>query len=234
MEMQLNKWPKKIPVLTPEQEIAREGWMRYWHQVLPNRFGLVEKFNQGFPAQLPLKSPCKTLEVGAGLGEHLRWENLQGQDYYCLEYREEWAENLKKKHDPTKVIWGDIQTKLDFDNGTFDRIIAIHVLEHLPDLPRALGEIDRLLKPTGSFDIVIPCEGGLAYHIARELTSARMFRNKFQMSYQPIMAAEHINRYPEIIDCLRQKNWKLQNQKYFPFRVPLWNFNFCVGLRYVK
>jgi ubiquinone/menaquinone biosynthesis C-methylase UbiE len=35
---------------------------------------------------------------------------------------------------------------MPFEDGYFDRVIAIHVLEHLPDLPRALREISRLMK----------------------------------------------------------------------------------------
>lgn len=228
------QWPKVIPQLTQEQEDIREKWMRYWHEVLPNRFGMVEKFNHGFPAGLPLSKPSKTLEVGAGLGEHLSWENLKYQDYYCLEYRSEWADFLKSKFDPEKVICGDIQEKQPFPEGSFDRVIAIHVLEHLPDLPRALVEIYRLLKPGGHFDIVIPCEGGLGYHYAREITSARIFRKKFGIPYKTIMDAEHINQYPEIIHCLKKQNWDFERQSFFPFIIPSWQINFCVGLRLTK
>jgi len=38
---------------------------------------------------------------------------------------------------------------LDFADGTFDVVIANHMLYHVPDLPRALGEIRRVLKPGG-------------------------------------------------------------------------------------
>lgn len=86
----LSRWPKSIPKLSPEAEQAREKWMTYWHEVLPNRFGVVEKFNHGYPSNLPIQKGWRTLEVGAGLGEHLRWENVADQDYYCFEYRKEW------------------------------------------------------------------------------------------------------------------------------------------------
>ncbi len=94
-------WPKQVPVLSPEQTVAREQWMRLWHEVLPNRFGLIEKFNHGFPAKQFKRTPgarTRTLEVGAGLGEHAAWEDLSGQDYVMLEYREEWAEQLRARH----------------------------------------------------------------------------------------------------------------------------------------
>jgi ubiquinone/menaquinone biosynthesis C-methylase UbiE len=38
---------------------------------------------------------------------------------------------------------------LHFAAETFDLVIANHMLYHVPDLPRALGEIQRVLKPGG-------------------------------------------------------------------------------------
>lgn len=235
--MQHNQWPKKIPDLTPAQELAREGWMKYWHEVLPNKFGLIEKFNHGYPVKLGLphkeNGKIKTLEVGAGLGEHFSWEDKTAQDYTMLEYREEWCKLLTTKYPEQKIIHGDIQKKLTFADGHFDRIIAIHVLEHLPDLPKALSEIHRLLAVGGILDIVIPCEGGAMYELARNMTSARMFQKKFGMPYKPIMQAEHINDCDEILGLLKT-GWRKQHSTYFPFLVPLWQGNLILGLRLIK
>lgn len=38
---------------------------------------------------------------------------------------------------------------IPFADATFDAVIANHMLYHVPDLPRALGEIRRILKPSG-------------------------------------------------------------------------------------
>jgi ubiquinone/menaquinone biosynthesis C-methylase UbiE len=40
---------------------------------------------------------------------------------------------------------------LPFADATFDAVIANHMLYHIPDLPRALGEIRRVLTPSGHF-----------------------------------------------------------------------------------
>lgn len=40
---------------------------------------------------------------------------------------------------------------LPFADATFDAVIANHMLYHIPDLPRALAEIRRVLKPAGRF-----------------------------------------------------------------------------------
>ncbi|MGO8995347.1 MAG: class I SAM-dependent methyltransferase [Polyangiaceae bacterium] len=230
-------WPKQVPVLSPEQTVAREQWMRLWHEVLPNRFGLIEKFNHGFPAKQFKRTPgarTRTLEVGAGLGEHAAWEDLSGQDYVMLEYREEWAEQLRARHPELTSIHGDIQAQLDSAAGSFDRVIAIHVLEHLPDLPSALREIFRLLSPGGQFDIVIPCEGGWAYEFARKISSERMFKKHFGMEYKPIIRAEHLNTCPEILEELARLPWRRTVTRYFPLEVPLWTANLCLGLQVRK
>jgi ubiquinone/menaquinone biosynthesis C-methylase UbiE len=40
---------------------------------------------------------------------------------------------------------------LPFDDASFDVVIANHMLYHVPDRPRALAEIRRVLKPAGRF-----------------------------------------------------------------------------------
>jgi SAM-dependent methyltransferase len=44
---------------------------------------------------------------------------------------------------------GDVQ-HLPFANHTFDLVFANHMLYHVPDVDRALNELHRILKPTGS------------------------------------------------------------------------------------
>jgi ubiquinone/menaquinone biosynthesis C-methylase UbiE len=39
--------------------------------------------------------------------------------------------------------------KIPFEDGAFDAVIANHMLYHVPDRPKAIGEIKRVLKPDG-------------------------------------------------------------------------------------
>lgn len=45
---------------------------------------------------------------------------------------------------------------LPFADGTFDRVVAAEVLEHLPDDARAMGELFRVLKPGGLLAVTVP------------------------------------------------------------------------------
>lgn len=46
--------------------------------------------------------------------------------------------------------------RLPFADASFDAVICSEVLEHLPDVPLALSEIDRVLKPGGKFALSVP------------------------------------------------------------------------------
>lgn len=226
-------WPKVPPQLTQEQQVAREQFMQLWHEILPKKYGMIEGFNHGYVAKLPHLKGSKTLEIGAGIGEHLKYENLNTQAYHCLEYRPLFCEQLKKLIPESQVSCGDIQQRQKWESGYFDRIIAIHVLEHLPNLPAALEEISRLLKDDGYFDIVIPCEGGLSYSLARKISAERVFVKNFKMDYTPIVKNEHVSTYEEIYSLLKEY-FDIQNQGYFPLPIPLATLNLVVGLRLTK
>ncbi len=223
--------------MTPEQRIARENFMKLWHEELPRKYSAIEDFNHGFSVNLGLPptsdGKCKTLEIGAGLGGHLPFENLELQDYYCLDYREEFCKVLRTRMDPARVLCGDIQTRLPWNDNTFDRIVSIHILEHLTDLPKALDEVSRLLKPDGVFDVVIPCEGGVAYSLARRISAQRLFEKNFKMSYTPIIRAEHLSSFSEIVTELA-KMFEIKESQYFPLRIPIPTINLVMGLRLKK
>jgi SAM-dependent methyltransferase len=49
---------------------------------------------------------------------------------------------------PVALMRGDAEA-LPLRDATCDRVLASHMLYHIPDLPRALGEMRRVLKPGG-------------------------------------------------------------------------------------
>jgi SAM-dependent methyltransferase len=228
------KFPKVLPKLSDEQEQIRDDFMNYWHQVLPNRYGIIEQFNHGYPLRIMPPTIGKTLEIGSGRGEHLRYENLNIQEYTALELRPEMAEAIRSAYPSIKVVVGDCQEHLDFSDDYFDRALAIHVLEHLPDLPKAIDEIKRVLKPNGFLSIVIPCEGGLAYSLARNISARRIFEKRYKQSYDWFVACEHINLPHEIIGELQNKHFSIINRAFFPLLVPIVNLNLCIGITLVN
>jgi len=47
---------------------------------------------------------------------------------------------------------------LAFEDESFDKLYSFHCIEHIPDLPRAFREMDRVLKPGGRVLLVYPAE----------------------------------------------------------------------------
>ncbi|MAM94150.1 class I SAM-dependent methyltransferase [Parvibaculum sp.] len=45
---------------------------------------------------------------------------------------------------------------LPFPDASFDKVLCSEVLEHIPDYEQAVAEIDRILKPGGTFAVSVP------------------------------------------------------------------------------
>lgn len=229
------KWPKVLPPLTPAQEVRNHEFMRLWHEELARRprYGLVERFNHSWPVRHSPSNFRTTLEIGAGLGEHLAYERLSSEQeagYYCNEYRENMAAVIRQRFPRVRTVVGDCQRPLDFPDGFFDRILAIHVLEHLPDLPACVRELHRLVnKTTGRLLIVIPTEGSPAYSLARRLSAQRLWYRHFDAPYVEFYGREHINLVPEILEELLPY-FSVERRSCFPLPfMPFLFCNLCIG-----
>jgi SAM-dependent methyltransferase len=221
-------WPKQLPSFTEEEQRVRDAFMARWLEYLPTRGGFVERFNHGYPLTAG-KTTGRTLEIGAGLGAHLEYEDPETQEYYAVELLPELADGIKRRYPGVTTLVGDCQNRLPFEDHSFDRVLAIHVLEHLPNLPAALDEVRRLLAPDGRFVAVIPCEGGLAYSLARRFTSKRLFEREFGRDYDWFIRFEHIN-LPWEIERELEKRFDVAETRYFPFRIPTVRLNLVIGL----
>jgi len=229
-----DKWPKQIPPLTNEQIAIRDDFMKHWLTELPKKYGIIETFNHGYPANKGFFKGCKTLEIGAGLGEHLAYEKLPDQDYTVIELRPELANEIKKKFPTVTALVGDCQEKIPSEDNSYDRVLAIHVLEHLPNLPSALNEIHRILKSNGGkFIIVIPCEGGISHRFARYISARRVFEKRYHQNFNWLIAIEHINRPHEIFFEL-EKLFKIEEASYFPLKISSVSLNLCIGMVLTK
>lgn len=230
------KWPKVLPPLTVEQQRISDDFMQRWHEELAgrSRYGLIEKFNHEFPVRHTRAGFRTTLEFGAGLGEHLHHERLtadQEANYHANEYRPNMADEIRRSFPRVKVVLGDCQQRLDYPDGFFDRIVAVHVLEHLPNLPAAIREAYRLIKkPSGQFLVVIPCEGSPAYTLARKLSAERVYRRRYGGDYSWFYRREHINRPHEIFEELASL-FRIDARSYFPLPfLPVTFCNLCIGI----
>ncbi len=227
----MNKWPKKIQQLNEEEKKIRDQFVKLWHEVLPKKYELVENFNHRYPLKSKRSKKERILEIGAGIGSQLNYEKPDWREYVCLELRPEMAAVIQEKFPNATVLIGDCQEEIPFQDEYFDRILAIHVLEHLPNLPMALRQIRRVLKPEGLLSVCIPCEGGLAYRVARKISTQRLFKEYFPgWDYKRLVIAnEHINLPQEIFAELSEQ-FVIMNTRYFPFLIPSIELNLIIGI----
>ena len=128
-----SKWPKTFPPLTPEQQFINDDFMKFWHEVLPNKYGIVNRFNHLYVIKNAQEQFLRTLEIGGGDGEHLNYENLsddQKLNYTAIDIRPNMVDAFRRNQPWAECMVCDIQTRMPIDEGFLDRIIAIHVLEH--------------------------------------------------------------------------------------------------------
>jgi ubiquinone/menaquinone biosynthesis C-methylase UbiE len=226
------KWPKIVPPLTPEQKAIADDFMHYWHEVLPKKYSSVDRFGHQFVAGAAPAEFLRTLEIGAGIGEHLAYERLspeQLRNYYGLDIRDNMLETLERNYPGVKALAGDCQQRQPFPDGYFDRIIAIHVLEHLPNLPAAVRELRRLIHPErGVLQVVIPCEGSLAYSLARKISAQRIFEKRYKQPYRWFISREHLNVPREIVEEL-EPYFAISGKRYFPFPAPFETCNLVIA-----
>src|SRR3989338_6247656 len=103
------EWPKNPPPITPEQRRLQVEFLKMWHELLPTKYRAIEKFNHCSKIiRQSVRPGCKTLEIGAGLGEHLIFEDLDIQDYTALEVRKDFADVIRKRFPTIKVVEADI------------------------------------------------------------------------------------------------------------------------------
>lgn len=105
---------------------------------------MMDGFLSTLDAMVDGLTPTKVLEVGVGEGEILERmakrfpsASLQGIDLPDDHLPDEWARR------GVTAEFGDA-TALRFDDGEFDLVMAIEVLEHIPQPERALKEMARV------------------------------------------------------------------------------------------
>ena len=104
-----NLFPKQIPKLTSEQKLIKDDFMEHWLKTLRKNYGIVDKFNHKTVVNSMPKNFLRTLEIGAGIGEHLNYERLndnQKKKLLCYGYQRKFAKNYFKRTSKNKYYFG--------------------------------------------------------------------------------------------------------------------------------
>jgi SAM-dependent methyltransferase len=99
----------------------------------------------------------KLLEVGSSAGYRVQEYAEKGVGVWGVD-KDRAAITAGRRRDSSLHLLETDATKLPFPDKYFDRVLSVHLLEHLPDPAKAIGEMARVIKPQGRAVIVVPCE----------------------------------------------------------------------------
>lgn len=187
-----------------------QGWaMRASHRLIERAHGPDVTF-------------ARVLEIGAGTGQHLPFVRHRFDEYTFNDANPATLDVARARLDPARrsQVRFSIQSgaALDYPDGTFDRIIAVHVLEHIVHPHLALQEWTRVLKDGGVLSILIPTDPGLLWRLSRHLGPRRHARAR-GLAYDYIMAREHVNYCHGLIAILRH-GFPAAREAWWPLPVP--------------
>ena len=159
-------------------------------QKLNTRISIHSKYSvnkQGFGnwifSQYRIRDGMSLLELGCGTGD--MWRGKSDAIRRCLRFvLSDFSEGMLEKAketlgDPDGIEYRiiDIQD-IPFAENTFDIVIANMMLYYVPDLPRALQEVRRVLKEDGTFYCATYGENGMTTYLAG-LFGQDVFRKQF-------------------------------------------------------
>ncbi|MFU8828088.1 MAG: methyltransferase domain-containing protein [Phycisphaerales bacterium] len=82
-----------------------------------------------------------------------------------------------KRAGDLRPVAGDMESRLGFDDGSFDVIACVEGIEHVVDRHKTLSEFRRLLAPGGSLVITTPNLLSLRARLAYALAGQRAFKS---------------------------------------------------------
>ena len=170
---------------------------------------------------------AKVLEVGAGTGQHFNYIRHDFDEYYMTDLSQKVIQIAHKSNRHNldgriRLITSDC-ANLSFSDNVFDRLVAVHVLEHIHFPHKTLKEWRRVVKKGGTITILLPTDPGIAWRIGRIYARRKALR--LGIAYDYVMAREHVNPVNNLIALIRYY-FKNLEERWHPFSIPSIDLNF--------
>jgi SAM-dependent methyltransferase len=136
-------------------DLARAGTRYWWNQ---GRQTLVRRLWERYAPPAPADRAWRILDIGCAAGGTLaalaKWGEAWGLDLSAEALALCRAQGL----DPHRLVLGDAERMTAFEDGYFDLVTAVEILEHVEHPDRALAEIRRVLRPGGLLILTVPAD----------------------------------------------------------------------------
>jgi len=222
-------------------ELESDYYKRHYSKV--HYKGLLGIFTSGYHMKIERIHKSKNsyenvLEIGGGVGEHVRYVKHEFLKYTLVDI----VENIEKlralESDPRfakiEFVLADASS-LPFKDSSFDRVLSTCVLHHIPDLESAIREIRRVSKKGATVDLYLPCDPGMIYRWIRHWTSHYKQKKSMNVDWGQVKflwAIEHRNHYLSILSVCKEifKEDDFSIERY-PLKYSSWNFNLYSVIR---
>jgi len=182
----------------------------------------------------------RVLEIGGGAMPHIYWMDSSNTKLYTvsdkISFHRKKLEKLKSdlpSQAELKLHDFDKDPALDNVGSEFTRIIASHVLEHIPDPEGALVTWFSKLARKGVLSIAIPCDPGWAWRLGQFIAYRGYCKeadwNLSFTEYDLIMSREHVNSADRLLKILRYYCRKPEI-RWFPMIAPVADFNLVCAI----
>jgi 2-polyprenyl-3-methyl-5-hydroxy-6-metoxy-1,4-benzoquinol methylase len=132
--------------------------------------------------------PARVLELGSAHGGFVALMRQAGYDAIGLDLSPAIVELARKTFD-VPMLTGPIESQASLTPASFDVIVLMDVIEHLPDPVQTLERCLKLLKPDGIVMLQTPC-----YPAGRSVGELRTEKHQFLLHLSP---GEHLHLFSE-------------------------------------
>ena len=155
----------------------------------------------------------RILEIGGGANPHFKIIDLENVNEYWISDNEYLLKETYTKNDE-KLDFKIFNHNAEADSGyseffkkniKFNRIIASHVWEHLPNPEEIFLKWINLLDENGRLDIAIPCDPGILFRLGQLVGRKKAMKN-YGMSFKEVelmLSREHINSCQNLLKIVK-------------------------------
>ena len=196
--------------------------MRYCHRKLEDFQNVKKHYN-------------KILEIGAGSAPHFNYMNCSYNEYHIAE-TSEYAKDFHKNNPKVELVKYDGKN-LPYPNGTFDRIIISHCLEHILSPEEFIEEMMNKLNKGGVLSISLPTDPGLAWRLGRLFIRFFTIKKTYNISgeeFNYMNATEHVNSIFNLISIIRFNYKGKFEEDFYPLKLKMSDINLFYNVHIYK
>jgi 2-polyprenyl-3-methyl-5-hydroxy-6-metoxy-1,4-benzoquinol methylase len=168
----------------PDYDSRRYALINRWDPAHLEKVDRLLDFNSG----------NRVLEVGCGQGHLTKRLADRGIDIIGIDANPNAPEVAES--DRVRYMTAEV---LEFEDESFDIVLSVHAIEHIPPLDQALAEMARVLKPAGQALHIYPAEPIMGLYAiptavilhgtpfkAREVHCHKLWPSKLRAMMEPI------------------------------------------------